>query len=625
MSKTRLFAIRALLILCVGAYPLALSAAPRIGSYKAGEILVRFEPGAPARGIAASAHTTVRKAVPQIDTYCLRLPPGLSVPEAIEKFSRNPNVIFASANHTIYLAVFPNDDWFDFQWGLYNTDGRCDIHAPEAWDLQTGSANTIIAIVDTGIESTHLDLYGKVLQGYNAIDGTTNTEDDHMHGTFVAGIAGAITNNFDGVAGVDWNARLLPVKIMDSTGQGEEIDAAEGVVWAVDHGAKIINLSVGTYLNVPAFEAAINYAWGAGAVVVCASGNDGLDDASYPHYPSYYSSAISVGASNEYDERCTDLDWGEGGSNYGDTLDVMAPGNWIFSTAPFWYEGLFTLLFGDYGYEFGSGTSAATPFVSGLAGLIWASHPGWTNLQVRNQIEQTCDDIDAPGKDRYTGWGRINAYRALSEAFEVYPTIRSLRAVPNGTIVSLPERPVTAGTTDFTDRFYVEDPDRTAGIMVYYGPTVTTPTSIGNNVQVSGTLSLVEGKRAITNPTVSTPIPGSAPKALAMVNKSLGGAIDSYEGVTSGIGLANTGLLVRSWGRVTAVGWNYFYMDDGSAVKDGSGLIGSKVYTGSLTRPAARSYVIVTGISTFEIPYGTTIRIPVLRPRQQSDILPIPE
>ncbi|MCX6375461.1 MAG: S8 family serine peptidase [Armatimonadetes bacterium] len=610
--------IRTILIVCLGLHLFgsASDAARTLGGYKAGEILVKFKPGAPARDIVASHRATVREVVPRIDVYCLRLPPGLAVSEAVEKFSRNPNVVFASPNHIIYATVLPNDDWFEwFQWGLYNTDGRCDIHAPEAWDLQKGSASTIIAIVDTGIESEHPDLADKVIQGYNAIDGTTDTEDDHMHGTFVAGIAAASTDNYEGIAGVDWYARLMPVKVLAASGECEEIDAAEGIIWAVSHGAKIINFSVGTYLDVPALEAAVNEAWDAGAVVVCAGGNDDLDDATSPHYPSYYPKTIAVGATNEYDERCTADDWFEGGSNYGDSLDVMAPGNWILSTAPTWYE---TLL--GVPYEFASGTSAAAPFVSGLAGLIWAAHPSWTNQQVRDQIEQTCDDIDSTGWDRYTGWGRINAYRALSESFELYPTIGSLRSALNGTVVKLPERPVTAGTTDFTDRFYIEEPDRSAGIMVYYGSTVTTPTSIGDNAQVSGTLSVVEGKRAITNPRVTIADPGSVPTALSMNNKTVGGKLDPYGGVTGGQGLANTGLLVQSWGRVTAVGWNYFYMDDGSRRRDGSGFTGLKVYTGSLARPVEQDYLVVTGISSLEIPVGTEVRIPVVRPRRQSDI-----
>ena len=622
MSGNRLLATRIIVIVCIGLHLFgsASDAARRPDAYKPGEILVKFKPGAPAQAIIASHRATVREFVPRIDVHCLRLPPGLSVSEAVEKFRRNPNVVFASPNHIVYATVFPDDEWFEwFQWGLYNTEGRHDIHAPEAWNLHTGSASTIIAIIDTGIEADHPDLSAKVIQGYNAINGSTDTDDDHMHGTFVAGIAAASTNNYEGIAGVDWHARLMPVKVLDASGQGEEIDAAEGIIWAVNNGAKIINLSIGTYLNVPALEAAVNAAWDDGSVVVCSSGNDDLDDATSPHYPSYYPATIAVGATNEYDERCTYEDWGEGGSNYGDSLDVMAPGNWIFSTAPTWYP---TML--GVPYELMSGTSASAPFVSGLAGLVWAAHPTWTNQQVRNQIEQTCDDIGSTGWDRYTGWGRINAYRALSEAFDVYPTVASLRNAADGTFVSLPARPVTAGTTNFTNRFYIEDPDRSAGIMVYYGSTVTTPTSIGDSAEVSGKLSLVGGERAIINPKVTVHSPVAVPKALAMLNRSVGGELTSYGGATGGNGLVNTGLLIQSWGRVTAVGWNYFYMDDGGNVEDGSGFTGLKVYTGKLTRPARDDFVVVTGISSAEIPPETEVRIAVLRPRQRSDIRIVP-
>lgn len=616
MLGNRSLPTRIIFIVCVGLCVLgsAADASRKPDRYKAGEVLVKFKPGARAKEVIAAHRATVREVVPRIDVYCLRLPAGLSVAKAVDRLSRNPNVVFAGPNHIVYATVFPNDEWFDlFQWSLYNLDGRHDIHAPEAWNLSTGSTNTIIAIVDSGIESSHPDLADKVIAGYNAIDGTTDTEDDHMHGTFVAGIAAASTNNYEGMAGVDWQAKLMPVKVISASGEGEEIDAAEGIIWAVDHGAQIINLSFGTYLDVPALEAAVNEAWAAGSVVVCASGNDDLDDAVSPHYPSYYPAAISVGATNEYDHRCTAADWGLGGSNYGDSLDVMAPGNWIFSTVPTWYSWLMP-------YDLGSGTSASAPFVSGLAGLVWAAHPEWSNQQVRDQIEQTCDDIGSTGWDRYTGWGRINAYRALTETFEVYPTIGSLRDAPDGALVSLTAKPVTAGTADFTDRFYIEESDRSAGIMVYYGSAVTTPTLIGDDVEVSGRLSVVNGEQAITNPGVTVSGAASVPKALGMLTRSVGGEFAPYGGVTGGTGLVNTGLLIQSWGRVTSVGWNYFYVDDGSGLRDGSGFIGVKVSTGNLSKPAENDLVVVTGISTVEIPPGTGVRIPVIRPRQQSDI-----
>ena len=589
--------------------------------FRPDEILVKLKPGVSAQEVGRLHGMTPDKFIPRINVHCFRLPPGLSVDRAAQLLNKNPNVLLASPNHILRAVYIPEDEWFDwFQWGFYNPPYRCDVHGPEAWDLETGSEDTIIAIVDTGIDSEHPDLMDKVIPGYNAIDGSWDTEDDFFHGTFVAGIAGASTDNFEGIAGMDWNARLMPIKVLDATGYGDEADAAEGIMWAVDHGAKIINLSLGTYLQVPVLESAVNEAWNAGCVIACASGNDDTDDRVEPHYPSYYPATISVGATNEYDERCTEWDWGYGGSNYGDSLDVMAPGNWVFSTVPTWFE---TLL--EVPYEFMSGTSASAPFVCGLAGLIWAAHPAWTNQQIRDQIEKTCDDLDlyGTGWDRYTGWGRINAFRALDEAFDDYQNISDLRDLPDGASIALPEKPVIAGTAEFSDRFYIEEPDRSSGIMVYYGSQVTVPTSIGDLAKVSGRLSVIDGHRALISPRVSASTGPTYLTPLGMSNKSLGGSLTGYGGVTGGLGLVNSGLLVKTWGKVLSHGWNYFYIDDGCRLEDGSGLLGLKVNCGSLSKPSIGRYVGVTGVSAVEVPTGTQIRIRMLKVRQQSDMVQI--
>jgi len=602
--------------------------------YRPGEVLVKLKPGVAAAGVSAVLGASVRKSLPQIEVHCLALKSGQSVEDAVARFAKDPNVVWAAPNHVVRLAsTIPDDEWFlgqewcipeleiciplGGQWGLYNTDGRHDIHAPEAWDIQRGSASTIIAIVDTGIQSYHTDLVGKVIEGYNAIDGSTDTEDDHMHGTFVASIAAANTNNYDGVAGVDWNARLMPIKVLDSTGEGTEAGAAEGIIWAVDHGAKIINLSLGTYDHVQALEDAVNYAWNAGCVVVAASGNDDADDAYDPHYPSGYPVCISVGASNEYDQRCTAMDWFDGGSNYGDTLDVMAPGSNIYGAVPGYYDWL---LDEWVEYEAMSGTSAAAPFVSGLAGLIWAQNPTWDNHQVREQIELTCDDLRDAGWDRYTGWGRINAFRALSESQAVCETVGAARSQSVGSQVSLLAKVVTAGTDEFADRFYIEEADRSAGLMVYCG-SADIQASIGEMVRVRGKLDYVGGELAISNPRIASAGTGTVPHPVGMPARSVGGALSAYGGSTPAIGLSNTGILVKSWGWVRSVGWNYFYIEDGSLLRDGSGLQGLKVYTRPESRPQVGDFVSVVGISGVETPPMTDVRVPVLRTRTSSDIL----
>jgi len=590
------------------------------------ELLVKFRPGAAADAAIRAQRASVIEKIPLIDVYRVRLPKGRSIEQAQKAFAKNPNVVYATPNHIVYPDYMPNDELYMFQWALYNPDGRYDIHAEEAWDITTGSESPIIAIIDTGIQAYHPDLDGKVIEGYNAIDGSNNTDDDFFHGTFVAGVAAAWGDNYEGVAGVNWNAQLMPVKVINEEGWGTEADAAEGIVWAFQHGARVINLSIGTYDDVQALEDAVNAAWEAGCIICAASGNDGYDDRYSPHYPSYYPATISVGATNDYDERCTEADWFEGGSNYGDSLDVMAPGYFILGCVPTWYPTLFF----DY-YDFMNGTSASAPHVSGLASLIWSIHPDWTNQQVRDQIERTCDDITedtgtTPGWDRYTGWGRINAYRALSEAYDSYTNISQLFDLEIGSLVSLPAKVVTAGTNDFGDRFYIEEPDRSAGIMVYWGSEVRTPTSIGDLVEVSGMLYTAppsdhpDGELAIINPRVTVTGTTNPIRPLGMANVNIGGRLNGFRGVTNGIGLTNTGLLVKTWGKVTGVGWDYFYIDDGSALDDGSGLDGLKIYVGK--KPSVKRYdlVAVTGISTIQVtPTGERIR--VVRPRQSSDIM----
>lgn len=228
---------------------LMLIAASAFAEYRPGEILVKFKPGIEAKSASVALGATVRKSVPHIGVHCLKLKSGQSVEDAVATFRKNPKVAWAGANHVVRLAsIIPNDEWFltqeycipeldiclpiGGQWGLYNTEGRHDIHAPEAWDIEQGSEDMTIAIVDTGIQSYHWDLGGRVLDGYNVLDGSTETDDDQGHGTFVASVAAANTNNEDGVAGVDWNASLLPVKVLDASGEGDEVGCAEGIIWA---------------------------------------------------------------------------------------------------------------------------------------------------------------------------------------------------------------------------------------------------------------------------------------------------------------------------------------------------------------------------------------------------------
>ena len=222
--------------------------------------------------------------------------------------------------------------------------------------------------------------------------GNANVTDDFGHGTHVAGIAAAATNNGIGIAGISWGARVMPVKVLDQYGNGWYSDIADGIVYAADNGAKIINLSLGGAAASQTLCQAAAYAQQKGALLVAAAGNAGAAVL----YPAACDGVLAVAATDRSDQRASF-------SNYGPEVDLAAPGVDIYSTWP-WLDGYFTK----------SGTSMAAPHVSGVAALVWSRWPEWTNMAVSRRITETAVDVDAAGWDPYTGWGRLDAAAALA-------------------------------------------------------------------------------------------------------------------------------------------------------------------------------------------------------------------
>ncbi|MDH7600564.1 MAG: S8 family serine peptidase [Armatimonadota bacterium] len=585
-------------------------------AHKPDEILIKYKPGHRARvmSVAGALGAKCVRSLDQIRYHVLKLPSSASLPEAIQAIKQNPSVEYAGPNHIVSICKTPNDDWYQFmgiylQWGLYDPDNpNVGIDAERAWDLTTGSPDLVIGIVDTGVMTDHEDLWAKIVPGRNLITGADPSDvyDDHGHGTFVAGVAAAITNNVFGIAGVTWGSKIMPIKVLDANGYGTEADAAAGIVWAADNGAKIINMSFGGYDDVPAEHDAIRYAASKGCVLVAASGND---DSEEPFFPAAYEEVIAVGASNEYGQRCTAYDWGEGGSNYGSYLDVVAPGNFILGT---WNDG---------SYNFSSGTSAAAPFVSGIAALVWSYYPHWTNNQVAEQIKSTCTDIPPAGWDYYTGWGIANAYRALTSAPIRTIALSELSQIPDGTRVRIGNLVATSNTGEIPGRVYVEQPDRARGIALLFSGN---PPNLreGDRLEVTGMVETISGERVISGPTIVNVGSTSPVKPLALAQKWIGGSANQYmPGITNGLGANNVGLLVTVCGRVVSTSaFDYFYVDDGSNRDDGTGLIGLKVNCRNLMKPPRNSFVTVTGISSVEQPFGPDYTLPVLRVRRQTDI-----
>lgn len=379
-------------------------AVPEAG-YAPGRLLIRF---ATARAPAMIAETlapfgaTIAAEITPLNVYCLSVPAGQELAIA-EQLRRRPDVLYVEPDYILHATLTPNDPYYaSQQWNLPH------INAPAAWDLTTGAASLTIAIIDTGVDLGHPDLSGKLVAGYDFANNDSDPQDDQGHGSHVAGIAAAATNNGVGVAGVAWGARLMPVKVLDSSGSGYTSAIAQGITWAVDHGARILNLSLGGPNYSSTLADAVAYAYTHNVLVIAAAGNEYLEG-NPTSYPAAYPNVLAVAATTDQDSHASY-------SNTGFYVDISAPGgdptsssdtnprHWIYST--YWRgSGL--------SYAGSAGTSMAAPHVAGLAALIWSLHPDWTNDQVQQAITATAVDLGAPGRDDVFGYGRINAYAAV--------------------------------------------------------------------------------------------------------------------------------------------------------------------------------------------------------------------
>lgn len=360
-----------------------------------GEIIVRFKRRLEAgsiRKMNEAFGNKIKKKIKNINVHRIKLGRGKKIENMLKIYRKDPNVIFAEPNYIAKaLVTTPNDLSFSQQWGLTK------IYAPEAWDIEKGNSNVIIAIVDTGIDLDHPDLDEKIVPGYDFVNEDSEPMDDNGHGTHCAGIAAAESNNGQGIAGVAWGSKLMPVKVLDSDGAGTYSDVAEGIIYTADNGAKVINLSLGAYSYSQTLQDAVDYAYQKGCVIVAAAGNDNTNE---PLYPAAYNNVTSVAATDQSDERWTS-------SNYGDYIDVCAPGVDIYSTSL------------DNIYTSASGTSASSSFVSGLAALLLSQDSTWANYEVENKIRQSADDLGSSGRDDYYGYGRISLVEALKQGMSL--------------------------------------------------------------------------------------------------------------------------------------------------------------------------------------------------------------
>lgn len=366
--------------------------APTAPSTQTQRVIVNFRSFAPnlfRRNLHEKLGTQEIESLLARNTVVVRAPAGQEASLA-QAYQRSLWVDYAEPDALAFALEIPNDTRFSEQWG------QAMIKTPEAWDT-THDGSLYIAILDTGITQNHPDVTPKVDQWVN-FTWSRSRYDRNGHGSHVAGIAAAVTNNNMGVAGTGYDARLYSVKVLDDYGSGYYSWVSNGVYWAADHYADIINMSLGGTSSSTTLENAVNYAWNKGVVVVAAAGNGGNTS---PHYPAYFENSIAVAATDQNDQKASF-------STYGSWVDIAAPGVSILSTVP------------GSSYSSWSGTSMATPHVSGVAALVKATFPGYNNQQIRNQIETTADNI--PGTGTYWSEGRLNAQAAVGGAIPPTPT-----------------------------------------------------------------------------------------------------------------------------------------------------------------------------------------------------------
>ncbi len=376
-------------------------------------ILLKFKEGTTEntqKNIISRSTPTAVSLMEEISVWRLKFPSSSEALDAVKFFNGFNETKYCYKSRRLRAFGVPNDPNYGSQWGLSSSG----INMAQAWNIEgsSGSAYITIAVIDTGVDYNHEDLSSKMwtspqgYHGYNWIDnghGPNDPMDDDGHGTHVSGIAAAATNNGTGIAGVSINSKIMALKILDSSGYGDEADEAEAILWAVRNGARVINLSLGADSYSYAEADACAYAFDQGVFIAAASGNYNTP---YISYPAALSTTFAVGAVNKSGDRCDPSDWGYDiygdplGSNYGPELEVLAPGNNILSTVP------------PGSYQSWNGTSMACPFVAGLASLVLSIRPDYGPEDAREAIRRSGSDYSNFTNEH--GYGIINASACLT-------------------------------------------------------------------------------------------------------------------------------------------------------------------------------------------------------------------
>lgn len=413
--------------------------------YVPDQIIVKFKEGVlslASSQLNQNMGATVVRTSPHAGFKVLHLPAGKTVAEMVALYSQQSIVQYAEPNYIRRITWSPNDPAYSYQWHFEQID------LEGAWDQDTTSPNyggdpcIVVAVIDTGVayetygsyvqasdlastnfwtnssetagNATDDDSNGYVddIHGWDFINSDAHPNDDNWHGTHVTGTIAQSTNNGTGVAGIAFNTTIMPIKVLDADGNGTDAQVADGIYYAADNGAEIINMSLGGAGSSDTLQNAVAYASNAGVTIIAAMGNDGNTVINYP--AGYNDYVIAVGATR-YDQ--TRPSYG----SYGSHMDIAAPGGdlTVNQNGDAYVDGVLQQTFATekdpstFSYPFFQGTSMATPHVAGVAALILAKNPAWTPAQVRHTLQSTAADTGSEGRDDEYGWGLLDASSAV--------------------------------------------------------------------------------------------------------------------------------------------------------------------------------------------------------------------
>jgi serine protease len=387
----------------------------------ASEIVVKFKNGVSEGRIGRinQRHATaVLHSSPFAGFKRIKVPAGKTAEEMVEIYNGEPSVEYAELNYYAYALFVPDDPHYSYQWHL--NDAVAGMNIEPVWDITTGDANVIVAVLDTGVAYEDYKNFQQApdlantlfVPGYDFVGNDEHANDDDGHGTHVAGTLAQSTNNSLGTAGIAFDCSVMPVKVLSRRGVGSYTDIADGIYFATNNGAAIINMSLGGASDSITLRDAVAYAYAQGVTIICAAGNE-YEEGNTPSYPAAYDEySIAVGATRFDRSRAYY-------SNTGSYLDLVAPGGdlYVDQNGDGYGDGILQQTFGtnpkDWGYWFYEGTSMASPHVSGIAALLIST--GVTGPDaVREALENTARDLGAPGWDEEYGWGLVDAYAALN-------------------------------------------------------------------------------------------------------------------------------------------------------------------------------------------------------------------